>query len=102
LGYGFIRSANYTGLVPDEKVNVDEHRIFQQFTTKQSFSRFSDLSGYNEIFVNGKKEFFDRNRIYGGIGYRLNKNLSFELGYMNQILNGPTRDQINLICFAKF
>jgi len=38
LGYGFIHSQNY---LPEgeEKVNVDEHRIFQQFITRQSFGR---------------------------------------------------------------
>lgn len=38
LGYGFIRSANY---IPgtDEKTTVDEHRLYQQFITRQSFGR---------------------------------------------------------------
>lgn len=38
LGYGYILSENY---VPgtDEKLSIGEHRIFQQFITKQSFGR---------------------------------------------------------------
>jgi len=38
LGYGFIHSQNY---LPETegKVNIDEHRIFQQFITRQSFGR---------------------------------------------------------------
>ena len=32
LGYGYILSENYIG-DSDEKVTVNEHRIFQQFTT---------------------------------------------------------------------
>jgi len=39
LGYGFIHSQNYIG-TSDEKVNVDEHRIFQQFITKQKLGQF--------------------------------------------------------------
>ena len=35
LGYGYILSQNYVG-GSDEKVDVNEHRIFQQFITKQS------------------------------------------------------------------
>ena len=38
LGYGYILSENYVGET-DEKVTVNEHRIFQQFTTKQSIGR---------------------------------------------------------------
>ena len=34
LGYGYILSQNYTEGI-DEKIDVNEHRIFQQFTTKQ-------------------------------------------------------------------
>ena len=35
LGYGYILSENYIG-ESDDKVSVNEHRIFQQFTTKQN------------------------------------------------------------------
>jgi intein/homing endonuclease len=38
LGYGYIHSQNYTGN-SDEKLNVNEHRVFQQFITRQSFFR---------------------------------------------------------------
>lgn len=38
LGYGFIGSENYD--VFGEKFRVNEHRIYQQFVTKQSAGRF--------------------------------------------------------------
>jgi hypothetical protein len=38
LGYGFIHSQNYLDNTED-KVMVDEHRIFQQFITRQSIAR---------------------------------------------------------------
>jgi len=142
LGYGYIISENYINNI-DEKVNVNEHRIFQQFITRQSFSRvkfqhryrfeqrwiegadfrlrfryFLSLniainnpdiidktwygSIYNEIFINNKQTVFDRNRLYFGLGYILSKTAKFELGYMNQFLNGGNRDQINLITFLSF
>ena len=59
-------------------------------------------SVYNEIFINDRGNLFDRNRLYGGIGYRLNANTRFELGYMNQFLPNENRDQINLITFLNF
>jgi len=141
LGYGYILSENYIGDT-DNKVSVNEHRIFQQFTTKQSVGRLklghryrfeqrfveSDfkmrfryflslkyplglneekgyklyLSAYNEIFLNTKSSVFDRNRLYGGLGYKLNKNLRFELGYMNQFFENSGRDQLNIITFFTF
>ncbi|HAV28889.1 MAG TPA: DUF2490 domain-containing protein, partial [Saprospirales bacterium] len=37
LGYGFIRSENYTN--EEDKIVINEHRIFQQFITKQSIGK---------------------------------------------------------------
>jgi len=37
LGYGFIRSENYA--TPNDKVGFNEHRLYQQFITRQQFGR---------------------------------------------------------------
>ena len=119
---------------------MNEHRIYQQFISKQAIGkikiqhryrfeqRFIEddfklryryflslnipllktnkkyyISAYNEIFINASQEnTFDRNRIYGGLGYQLNSNIKLELGYMNQIFNTSSRDQVNVICFFNF
>lgn len=61
------------------------------------------VSVYNELFINSKGDnIFDRNRLYGGIGYVLNSNMKVELGYMNQFFKTSERDQINFICFYNF
>jgi len=141
LGYGYILSENYIG-DSDDKISVNEHRVFQQFITKQSLwkvklshryrfeQRFveSDFkmrfryflginiplqykengenplyaSVYNEIFLNTKSSIFDRNRVYGGLGYKFSDQLKLELGYMNQFFETSSRDQINLIAFVNF
>jgi len=142
LGYGYILSENYVGAT-EEKNAVNEHRIYQQFITRQQISRVSlqhryrfeqrfveddfklrfryflglnvplnkaeivdktlYFSAYNEIFLNTKNNVFDRNRLYSGMGYKLNKFLKFEIGYMNQFLaGGENRDQLNLITFFNF
>jgi len=142
LGYGFIKSQNYTP-ESDGKITVNEHRIYQQFITRQSFGRVKVqhryrfeqrwvedqdfkmrfryflafniplnkpdmtekafyLSSYNEIFINHENTVFDRNRLYGGIGYKLNNYFRFELGYMNQFLNNNNRDQLNMATFFSF
>lgn len=141
LGYGYILSQNYME-DSDDKVNINEHRIFQQFITRQNIGivavqhryrfeqRFIEsdfrmrfryflsiniplnnkdmidhtvyLSAYNEIFLNTSGNKFDRNRLYGGIGYRFSKTTRLEIGYMNQFLPNTNRDQINIVSFINF
>jgi len=46
------------------------------------------LSLYDEVFINlsddKQLKAFDRNRAYGGLGYKLNDHLGVQLGYMRQ------------------
>ncbi|MDR2236187.1 MAG: DUF2490 domain-containing protein [Chryseobacterium sp.] len=133
LGYGFILSQPY---VNGEKRENIEHRIFQQFITKQKFGRFNlqhryrleerflendfrmrfryllgfnipitqkemlpkslYASVYNEIFLHFDRPVFDRNRVYGALGYVINKNMRIEAGYMNQIQENRNRGQIQI------
>jgi len=128
LGYGYILSENYIN-DSDDKLTVNEHRIFQQFISSQNIGsvklnhryrfeqRFIEddfkmrfryflglnipfkntspfyFSAYNELFLNTKSTVFDRNRLYGGIGYQLNENIKLETGYMNQFFETTSRDQ---------
>jgi hypothetical protein len=141
LGYGFIYNEPYTGGT-NEKINFNEHRIYQQFLSKQAFSKVSFqhrfrfeqrffennfklrfryflstnialnrkqmedktvyLSAYNEVFINTGQNIFDRNRLYGGIGYRFSKYIRTEIGVMNQTTNSVSRNQVNLITFVNF
>ena len=141
LGYGYILSENYLDET-ENKITVNEHRIFQQFTSKQKIGklnlnhryrleqRFVEddfkmrlryflgfnfplqnkedgsnplyLSAYNEIFLNTESSVFDRNRVYGGLGYKFSKTIKLELGYMNQFFENSGRDQINIIAFVNF
>ncbi|MEL7120559.1 MAG: DUF2490 domain-containing protein [Bacteroidota bacterium] len=142
LGYGYILSENYIG--NDEKVSIEEHRIYQQFITRQKFKRLSIqhryrfeqrfiegidemrlrlryfigmnlplsnkammdktfyLSAYNELFINTTNTIFDRNRVYGGLGFKVNNTVRFELGYMSQLFSVGSRDQLNIISFVSF
>ena len=141
LGYGYVLSQNYMD-GSDDKVTINEHRIFQQFITRQNIGsvamqhryrfeqRFIEsdfrmrfryflsiniplnnkdlidntvyLSAYNEIFLNTSGKIFDRDRLYGGIGYRFSKTIRLEIGYMNQFLPNTNRDQINIVSFINF
>lgn len=141
LGYGFIYSEPYIENTPI-KISNKEHRIYQQFITRQAFGRmslqhryrfeqrfFEDviklrfryflsvnialnnttltdktfyLSAYNEIFINTKQTYFDRNRLYVGFGYKFSKIIKTEIGIMNQSTNKVSRNQLNLITFLNF
>lgn len=138
LGYGYIHSERY---LPnsDEKTSSTEHRIFQQFITKQNpggvfilhryrveerflpddfqvrfryFLAFNIplntsamtpntiyLSAYNEIFLNAQSPVFDRNRLYGAIGYVLGASTRCELGYMSQMLEKSSRGQFQVVFY---
>lgn len=71
-------------------------------TTSMTEKSVVYFSTYNEIFLNDRGNIFDRNRLYGGIGYKINKMVRLELGYMNQFLSNYGRDQINLISLINF
>ena len=134
FGYGYILSENYIG-DSDDKISINEHRIFQQFISKQTIGRsklthryrfeqrfieddfklrfryflainipfFKSekvyFSIYDEIFLNTESSVFDRNRLFGGLGYYLSPSVRFELGYMNQFFETSGRDQLNIIAF---
>ena len=135
IGYGFIDSRNYLNIEARER--VIEHRIFQQFISKQQWgqiglshrlrfeqrfvedqfktrfryflsfkipirSKNNYVSLYNELFINTHELSYDRNRTYLGYGHQWNSKLKTEIGYMNQFLNGASRDQINIMTFYNF
>lgn len=66
-------------------------------TTSYPSSFYAAIS--NEIFVHTTAAFFDRNRIYGGIGYRFSKHISTEVGLMNQTTTERSRNQATIITF---
>ncbi len=45
------------------------------------------LAAYDEIFINTKQTFFDRNRLYGAVGYQLHKTTGVQLGILRQRVN---------------
>jgi hypothetical protein len=138
FGYAFINLQRY---LPnsDQKVGTDEHRLYQQFITRQNFGRvfvqhryrveerflpddfqvrfryFLSLnvplnrktmspntlyaSAYNEIFVNRQGTYFDRNRLYGALGYVIDKNFRVEAGFMAQTLQNTNRNQFQIVVF---
>lgn len=55
------------------------------------------LSAYDELFLNPRGPVFERNRLYGGIGYQVNNLLIVQLGYVNQANYNYTNAQGNFV-----
>ena len=138
LGYAFIYAEPYIANT-NEKGSTQEHRLYQQFITRQKFGRvfiqhryrleerfLEDdfrmrfryflalniplnkavmeknafyLSAYNEIFLHLDKPVFDRNRVYGALGYVFNNNFRAEFGIMTQIQETKSRAQFQFVLF---
>jgi hypothetical protein len=68
------------------------------------------LSFYNEIFVNLEKDIgdgrevdrYDRNRIYGAVGYALSDSLRLQFGYMHQDTKPWAKGQLQFNIFHSF
>lgn len=137
-GYAYIQSEPYIPGAVDKRT-VREHRLFQQFITRQRFGRtyiqhryrieerfLPDdfrvrfryflslnvplnmasldrgawyLSAYNEIFLHADGTVFDRDRLYGAMGYVLKKDLRLEVGFMSQIMERRSRGQLQVVLF---
>ena len=68
------------------------------------------LAFYNELFINGQKdigngrrvELFDRNRLYGALGFAIKDNLKVQAGFMEQTLNNSSKGQLQLSLHHSF
>lgn len=72
LGYGYILSENYIGNT-DDKIDVNEHRIFQQFTSKQKIGivKLNHRYRFEQRFV--ENDFKMRLRYFLGINIPFSK-----------------------------
>ena len=73
-------------------------------TKKEMTKNTLYLALYNELFINGQRsigdgrtvEIFDRNRLYGALGYVLSKKVKIQLGIMNQTTDNWSKNQLQL------
>jgi hypothetical protein len=57
---------------------------------------------YNEIFINGQENIFDRNRLYGALGFAFTPSTRVEIGAMSQIYQDTFRPQLQIGIFKTF
>ena len=113
----FRLEQRFVGKHNAEDVFAQRFRYFFRFLIpleKQaaSFEKGVFVALQNEVFLNiDNKEvinnsLFDQNRAYGAIGYRLNKKLDIETGYMNQAVKGAvghtSNNIIQLAVYTRF
>lgn len=68
------------------------------------------LAFYNELFINGQKnvgngnyvELFDRNRLYTGVGYKINNGMKVQLALMNQTTDSWAKNQMQFSLHHNF
>lgn len=60
------------------------------------------ISAFNEVFLNTVPDYFDRNRIFGGVGYCFSKVLRTELGFMNQTTSAASKNYLLVLAFVTF
>ncbi|MFK5878398.1 MAG: DUF2490 domain-containing protein [Flavobacteriaceae bacterium] len=57
------------------------------------------LGVYDEIFMNTKESFFDRNRLYGALGYQINKDINIQIGMLHQQLSNSGKWYLQFALF---
>lgn len=49
-------------------------------------------TGFDELFFTNKTPYFERNRVFGGLGYQINNHVTFQAGYINQFDYSATKE----------
>jgi len=66
---------------------------------KEMVSNTLFLTSFDEIMFNLQGDAFNQNRLLGGLGYQVNKDIRFESGYLKNYLRGRNFDRIWLMLF---
>lgn len=59
------------------------------------------LTAYDEVFINLQEPLFGQNRLYGALGYNVNSNINFQVGYLKNHLTGRNFDRFQAALFIK-
>ncbi|GGX24402.1 DUF2490 domain-containing protein [Aquimarina muelleri] len=114
----FITTNNLWRLKFEHRYRIEERFIENEFNTRFRYRLMVFLpinkpkieegtlflGVYDEIFINGKEELFDRNRLYGGLGYQFSENLNLQAGILYQRLRntGKTFLQFGVVFNTDF
>jgi len=71
--------------IPLNKKTIEKNALFLTF--------------YDEVFIHFSSTPFDRNRLYGAIGYQFLPNANIQLGYLAQTVNNTTKHYMQAAVF---
>lgn len=84
---------------------LDSYSLINRFRyrlkIKPSISENVYTTVSNEVFFNFKDLVYAENRFYTALGYKLNKKITIELGYLNQYINNLNLNRLQLSLFLK-
>ncbi len=98
LGYGFIHGRPYAN---GQKISLDEHRLYQQFISRQQFGRFYLQHRYRleERWIGANADFALRFRYFLSLNVPLNKPTmearAFYLSLYSEIFIGQRQQEIS-------
>ena len=72
--------------IPINKSKIEAKTIFVSF--------------YDEIFIHFNNKPFDRNRLYGAVGYQFTPLFNIQLGYLAQTVNTTTKSYLQIAVFC--
>lgn len=83
--------------------NTDtQHRARYSLRLTYPVSEKWFLTAYDELFINLQEPLFNQNRLYGAIGYKLNKMASFQMGYLKNHFTNSDFERFQLGLSLKF
>jgi hypothetical protein len=108
ISHRFRLEQRYLGATPtQQEVFSQRVRYFIRglipFNSEPTFTNGTFLALQNEVFANVQNKakvnnhFFDQNRAYVAFGYRINKKIDIEAGYLNQYIQQTQAHTINHI-----
>ena len=79
--------------------NSTEHRGRYRLQLTYPLSDKWFLNAYDEVFINFQDDLFGQNRLYGALGYKANKDLSFQLGFLKNHFEDTQFDRLQMAVF---
>lgn len=82
--------------------NLLKHRLRYRFKIKFPINNTIFISTYDEIHFNLNQFDFQQNRAYLGLGFNLNKNINFDLGYARHSFKTKSFNRLSLQLNLKY
>lgn len=79
--------------------NDTQHRARYFLRLTYPLSEVLYLTAYDEVFINLQGETFGQNRLYGALGYKFNKNLRTELGFLKNHIGNRNFERLQVGAF---